>query len=84
MYRKNLTLSALKKQCELIEDLVSRMEASLKLSESDRTACAYQIKGIVSNLKAIRKIQKNYQQYSKKNRVSGDKFPGLFTYLIDR
>lgn len=83
MYRKGLTLGVLQKQCELIEELVSKMEGSRSHDRQERSAYYHNLQGIVSNLKEIRRIQKNYQRYGKKNRVLTLDISDPSTYLID-
>lgn len=83
MYRKGLTLGVLRKQCELIEELVSKMEGSRIQDPQERSAYYHNLQSIVLNLREIRQIQKSYQRYGKKNRTAAPDTSDPSTYLID-
>lgn len=83
MYRKNLTLAALIKQCELIDELVQKMESTPHMNSAEIGACQYRVNELISNFKQLRKIQKTYQKYGKKSRLFCAESSMTPTYLTE-
>jgi len=63
MFVRQMMISGLQKQQELLKNLIAKIESKPSLEVSDWNFCETRAKKVASNLRKLRKIKSNYVQY---------------------